>query len=549
MKIIVDFKNDASDQDINAFLLENNLTIVQEFNNFEKTYLVEGTVIPPKSDIIEHVIQDDDHHISLLSTVIVSDQNYGKQTLTGSTLTVANDQQNWWKSYVIKNPKLEESSYTIDRRGQNATVYVLDSGIELSHPEFSERNVFNLWSFNNDFTDKKGHGTAIASVITGKTIGLTDATVKSVKIFDPNTPTKQSDLLNALDVIINDVIDNQIDFSVVNCSWIIDKNIFIENKMRTMMDVGIFIVAAAGNSGHAIENVTPASMDEVVTIGAFNDQLMPCDFSNYTGASLTSLTENAVNHGELDGWAPGQDIYAAGLNGSYGNVCGTSIAAGIHSAVIAYNLGYFTPELQAGMSNKNFYNIYSLSRKDLLNLSDPRYASSKNLISTAHETLYLPNIMTYNWFIQGKSDTYVSSNLFNPQYTSTLEILGELPPDYKIYPSGKLVGKNPQINQDFTYFSVPVKLTRTDGEVIDANLEILTIKNTLDPKQVDTGDPVLNLRLQTAYFCDYNFVQCYDPAGGDSCDSSTCYPADCYYLYPDKGNCGSYTFGSCVCTL
>lgn len=549
MKFIVDFKNSASQQEIDSYLSENNLTVVQTFNNFEKIYLVDGAVTPPATAITEHVVQDDDHHISLLNTTIISDQTYGTKTLSGSTLTITNDQQNWWKSYVVKNPDLDAASYTIDRRGQNATVYVLDSGIEVSHPEFVGRNVVNLWSFNNDFTDKKGHGTAIASVITGSTIGLTDATVKAVKIFDPDTPTKQSDMLNALDNIFKDVIDNQLDFTVVNCSWIIDKNTLIENKMRSMIDAGIFIVAAAGNSGHAIDDVTPASMDEVITIGAFNSSLSPCDFSNYSNPSMISVTGSHTNTGALDGWAPGEQIYTAGLNGSYGYVGGTSIAAGIHSAVIAYNLGYFVPADRAGMSYRDFYTVYSLSRKDLLNLSDPKYSSSKNLISTVHDTLYLPNATSYGWMIKGKSGEYVRSTLFNPQYVVSLEILGTLPNGYMITPQGKFYGVNPEITTDYTYFSVPIKLTKVDGEIFETDLEIINIKNNVNSSDIDTGDPVLNVKLQDVYYCDSNFLQCYYPGNGDSCQGSSCYPGDCYYLYPDKINCGSYQAASCVCTF
>lgn len=545
MQFIVDFKNTTTQQDIDAYLATNGLTVVKEFNHFEKVFVVTGNAMPAFTEIIEHLVNDDEHPISLLNTTIISDQSYGKKTLSGEVITVENTQNNWWKSYTIKNADLDAANYSIDRRGQNSTVYVLDSGIEINHTEFANRKVSNLWSFNNDFTDKKGHGTAIASVIVGNTTGVTDANVKSVKIFDPDIPTKQSDMLNALDIVFKDVIDNQIDFAVVNCSWTISKNNLIENKMRAMIDSGIFIVAAAGNSGHSIDDVTPASMPEALTIGAYNSSLLPCDFSNYTG-SIISNTQNTTNHGELDGWAPGQDIYVAGLNQTYGLVSGTSIAAGILSAALAYNLSFCTPSFRGNTSYKDFYSTWSLGRKDLLNLSDPKYSNSKNLTVTVVDELSLPDGARYNWNIKGRSGQHLYVNLFNPQITEKLEIFGTLPAGYTITNTGKFYGFNPDIIENYNVFSVPIKITYTNGTSYDADLEIINIRSDYDVSQ-STGDPILDIKLQfTTYNCDYFVITCYQPAANESCVDVCAGIYFCDYFGAYKP-CGGLEFDACVC--
>jgi hypothetical protein len=429
----------------------------------------------------------------------------------------------------------------------------LDSGIETTHNEFTNRKVNNLWSFNNDFTDKKGHGTAIAGVIVGNTVGISDATVKSVKIFDPDTPTKQSDILSALDVIFQDVIQNQIDFVIVNCSWTISKNLLIESKMTYMIENGIFIVAAAGNSGHAIDDVTPASLQEAITIGAYNSNLEPCDFSNFTYPSMITFTLNATNHGELDGWAPGQNIYTAGLQNSYGMVSGTSIAAAIQSAALAYNLCYCTPLYRRGRTYKDFYSEYSLVRQDLLNLSNRKYAKSKNRITTILSHLPFSEGIGYYWLVKGMSDEYVSLNIFNPQITVKVEILGILPPEYTITSSGKLFGKNPIITNNYSYNKIPVRITYTDNTVIEADLEIIVFANNFEPPQ-NTGDPVLEYKLQDVWYvveCRYpDVLSCYH--GGDEGCRINC-PVGYYCAGPSSTNeaikiCGMegiYIF--CVC--
>lgn len=545
MKFIIDFKKQVGLTEINQYFSENNLTVVKEFNNFEKIFIVEGFNAPPVSDIIEHVVSDDENTITLLNTIIVSDQNYGKKHLTGEILTIENNNENWWKSYVIKNPNLDAINYNIDRKGQSAVIYVLDSGIEISHQEFQGRKVSNFWTFNNDFTDKNGHGTAIASVIVGNTRGITDATVKSVKIFDPDKELKQSDMLTALDKIFQDVIDNQYDFSIVNCSWTISKNLLIESKMREMTNAGIFIVAAAGNNGIPISDVTPASMQEVVTIGSFNNNLKPCNFSNYTGASIIDFTQNYVNIGALDGWAPGEGIFVAGLNNTYGYAAGTSISAGIHSAVIAYNTSYLLPEFQTDWTKKDFYGAHALSRKDLLDLSDPKYSNSENRISTVHDELLLSEGIGYNWLVRGKSESYIFYNLFNPQKTIKLEFLSDLPSYITITSSGKLIGKFPPVTKNYEITKIPVKAIYLDELVVETELELININKDFDTTTT-TGDPVLDIKLQLLY-CSNGF-QCYDP-NTESCQDNCGMQGSCYYLYPDKVGCGSYLLQSCVCNL
>ena len=218
-----------------------------------------------------------------------------------------------------------------------------------------------LYSITGSFDDTVGHGTAIASIISGRTCGLTDATIKVVKIFDPTVATKQSDILAALDAIATD-FTSQSSPGIINMSWSIAKNSFIDSRIQSLIDVGAIVVCSAGNSGVPIENVTPASISSALTIGAYNTEFEPCDFSNYTGSSL-SLTQNETNRGALDGWAPGIDIWSAGLNDSFYYVSGTSISAAIATCGLAYNFSGALNESQSlhPWANQDAMEIETLS--------------------------------------------------------------------------------------------------------------------------------------------------------------------------------------------
>ena len=512
MHYLIDFKNDTSQEAIDAYFVDQGLTVLKTFNNFEKVYHVEAQIDPVKTDIIEFIVRDDDSPLQLLNTIIVADKNYGKIVTDGSipTIDIANNDQNWWKFFSLNNADLDSPSYTINRRGKGALIYVLDSGIELSHSEFEDADVHNLFSFNGDFTDTAGHGTAIASVIAGKTCGITNSTVKSVKIFDKNQSTKQSDMLKALDAIIQDFSQSPEEWAIVNCSWSIPKNIYLEDKIRQMVDFGILFVCSAGNNGSPIDDITPAGMNEVITIGSYNHNLKPSDFSSYTGSGI-SITQGATNHGELDGWAPGEKIYAAGLGNTYHYVAGTSIAAGIHSSVVAYNLSLSFTNPLLGVSVVTFLSGMSLGRRNLLDLSDPKYQNSVNKISTFWETIIgfgsgIPLLEK----AKSTSGSIFATQLFSPYVVQSLEILSPLPDGWVITPHGKFFGRSPVISERFTVITVPMKVTYHEGDQTQFNFKMVVTASDYDEKTESTGDPYLDIVLAEDVVCQYG-TKCFDP--------------------------------------
>lgn len=505
MKYLIDFKPHATEQDIQSYILSISATVVKVFDRFQGTYLVDTPNVPPMSDIIEHLVADDNNHINLHSTIIVLDQAYGQNTLAGDVLQIdPNLNENWWKTFSLSDVDFDASMITVDRRGSNAVVYVLDSGTNTTHPDFTGASVTNIWSYAGDVlpnNDSNGHGTAIASIVAGRSCGITNAQVRGVKIFDQNIPTRQSDMIDALNAIFNDYTNN---FSnsenmgaIVNCSWTIDKNPLIESKIQHMINSGMLFVCAAGNSGMPIDNTTPASMADVLTVGAYNSDFQPCSFSNYTGTSATVLTQGDTNHGALDGWAPGQDIYVAIPGGGYGNASGTSMAAGVLSAVLAYNLSWHLPEFRTAMPSNSFMTNGSLSRRGLLNLSDPKYAQSVNRIATFFYRI-APS-QTYSVFSRAVEGSPRILNMFSPHYVEKIEYDVELPDGLKISNTGRLYGIAPLIvdsDIDYQHTVIPLRVSFRNGSVQNYDLEIFTYRNGLVPSELAQDDPVLNLKLQ-----------------------------------------------------
>ena len=147
-------------------------------SKLKNVYLVSCEAYPEENVIVSHIINDS------LTSITKLDYDIPLNLPTDNQSVVLEDEKNWWKIASMYSPKFDQETMEIPIRGEGVRVYVVDSGIEATHPEFDGRTIVNLYSFTGDFTDTAGHGTAMASLISGKTCGLTDATICVVKIFD-----------------------------------------------------------------------------------------------------------------------------------------------------------------------------------------------------------------------------------------------------------------------------------------------------------------------------------------------------------------------------
>ena len=556
MKYLVDFHNGTTDSQIAQYFADNNCTVLKEWDNYDKVFLVETASEPPKTDIIEFVTNDESLRIKPLDVVNINPYYLVPNPDLPAATFSTTDQQDWWKNYSLQNPVFDSPTASISRKGHHVSVYIMDSGIEASHPEFEGVTITNLYTVTpNDYTDNNGHGTALASVISGKNCGVTSAKLKIVKIFDSNHETLQSEFLDALDAIMNDIAVNG--FAVVNCSWTIPRNEWVEHKMRQLLDKGAWIFAAAGNNGTTIEDVTPAAMPEAFTVGAYNIDLQPCDFSNYSGSeSSISVTAGSTNHGELDGWAPGQNIYAAQISqkgGGYAFTSGTSIATAILSAVATHNVADLIDAngqrewgteglIVAGL---NAQPTFVCSREGLLELTDPKYSSSVNKIATFIDVSSTSSKLPADAFVQsirvGEDKSII--RLFSPYHTKSINITSPLPNNFKILPNGILHGRpteaeGPADNEVYKLYTFTFDRTDLEDVVEHCTVQLYVLKANYAPSDLPE-DHVINITLAVGNCPDAGsgYSACYfysNPPCADNCPFGPC----C-----DPGG----KFGLCIC--
>ncbi|KAH8171346.1 subtilase family protein [Sarocladium implicatum] len=224
-----------------------------------------------------------------------------------------------------------------DSAGAGQTVYVVDSGIRITHQEFEGRARFGFSGVTGGTTyeaDDDGHGTHVAGTIAGKTYGVAKkAQVVAVKTFQAGAG-QSSWVLNGINWAVNDIIArNAKTTSVINLSLGGQASggyTAIENAVRAAWNQGIVSVTAAGNGDEPAANSAPARIPETITVGMIGPtrrrtQLIAGVFGSNYGP-------------ELDVFAPGQDIVSAGYTSDSVTrvTSGTSMATPLVSGLVCY---------------------------------------------------------------------------------------------------------------------------------------------------------------------------------------------------------------------
>jgi subtilisin family serine protease len=223
-------------------------------------------------------------------------------------------------------------SYTYSWAGNGVNVYVFDTGIETSHPDFEGRAKATYDAFNDgrNGQDCHGHGTHVAGIIGGKKYGVAKkATLHSVRVLGCDGHGTWSKLIAAMDW----VMDNAPKPAVANMSlaggWSLVVNIGVNNLVNS----GVTVVVAAGNESDDACWYSPAAASQALTVAASN--------SNDQWASFS-------NHGTcVDIIAPGTNIRSAWLNGGNTTATGTSMASPHVAGVAALYLHAFKGKIGA----------------------------------------------------------------------------------------------------------------------------------------------------------------------------------------------------------
>ena len=211
--------------------------------------------------------------------------------------------------------RIDAEKVWVESTGNQVKVAVIDTGIDTSHPDLKVNGGINTINKEKSYKDDNGHGTHVAGTIAALNnrmgvIGVApDAMLYSVKVLGADGSGNLSDIIEGLDWCIN----NNIQVINMSLGTAEEEDLFHE-AIRHTYDAGIFIVAAAGNSGPKDNTIAyPARYPEVAAVAA-SSQYDQIAFFSSRGL-------------EVDLVAPGVNIYSTYRNKSYRKLSGTSMAA------------------------------------------------------------------------------------------------------------------------------------------------------------------------------------------------------------------------------
>ncbi len=208
-------------------------------------------------------------------------------------------------------------------QGDGVVIAVIDSGLDIKHPEFAGRVIsprnFTASGGNSNVADKIGHGTHVAGTIAGNSCGVAPgARIMPLKVFGDRQVEKNISEAFKFILEYNQSAAEENRVLAVNCSFGSPiYNPIIAYYIRALTSSGVAVVAAAGNEGDGKPETQeifsyPAYIYEVITTGAMDQAEQVAGYSNsFDGIDLA---------------APGSDIYSAWPGGGYKVSSGTSMA-------------------------------------------------------------------------------------------------------------------------------------------------------------------------------------------------------------------------------
>lgn len=203
--------------------------------------------------------------------------------------------------------------------GSYATAWVIDSGIDLTHPDLNVDTARSRSFLGGTSTpaDQNGHGTHVAGTIAARdnTIGVIGvapgAPVVAVRVLDRRGSGSTSGVIAGVDY----VAQNGRPGDVANMSLGGGVSTALDEAVVTAASGGVRFALAAGNESDNANNHSPARANgpNVYTVSAFSNGDRWASFSNY-------------GNPPIDYAEPGVSIKSTWLAGGYNTISGTSMA-------------------------------------------------------------------------------------------------------------------------------------------------------------------------------------------------------------------------------
>lgn len=254
----------------------------------------------------------------------------------------------WGLDRIDLQTNTPDRTYKYATSGSGVTIYVVDTGVNLSHSDLAGRVSTGFSAINDGrgADDCNGHGTHVAGTAAGSSYGVAkSAKVVPVRVLNCTGSGYISDIISGINWIISTHPGGA---AVINLSIGGGYSAVLNSAITDAANRGFTVVAAAGNSSADACNFSPVSAAGVIGVGASTSSDSFASYSNFGSC--------------VDVVAPGSSITSAwiGSSSASNTISGTSMASP-HAAGLAARI------LEAGTGGQGVMTVMrELAAKDLI---------------------------------------------------------------------------------------------------------------------------------------------------------------------------------------
>ncbi len=343
-EVLVRFKSRASMDEINGCLKQINGQIVASIDAIKYTVVRMDTVS------VSNAVA------SLAACGVVRNVEPNYKAYIADTIPSDAD---WSNQYGLVNIRAPQGwDYTTG--SSNITIAIVDTGVDLGHPDLAAKIVAGYDFVNNDAVaqDDNGHGThvaGIAAAVSNNGTGVAGvswgARIMPVKVLNASGGGSFANVAQGI-IWATDHGAQVINLSLGGAAPPASPPpTALQLAVDYAVNNGVVVTAASGNSG-------------------MNFVLYPAHYTNVIAVGSTDASNNILltsNYGpEMDLTAPGANIYSTYPGGGYATLTGTSMSTGYVSGFAA---------LLLGIPGSNSSSVELLMKSTALDLGSPGWDS------------------------------------------------------------------------------------------------------------------------------------------------------------------------------
>lgn len=255
---------------------------------------------------------------------------------------MSNDVTPWHLDRISKRSLPLDGTYPYNHSGtcnQNDNIhietYVVDTGIDIDHPEFGGRAAWGANFVDDKDTDCNNHGTHVAGLIGSNSYGVCkDAHLYAVKVLDCRGSGSLSGVINGIEWVYNTHLKRSKEVkrtlkSIINMSlgggFSRALNRAVENCVKSNRH--FYVVVAAGNENNDACSTSPAGVASIITVMASDKNDNRAWFSNWGSCANV--------------YSPGVDVLSTIPGGNTAVYSGTSMASPVMAGVLIHYIDMY----------------------------------------------------------------------------------------------------------------------------------------------------------------------------------------------------------------